>query len=124
MARHRLIMGAVAREAAFKEGELGYHEGLRREAAAAFEEIVDFARAAAFPAGEGDVRVKGAALGLEAILLADALDLRGEGSDGRLGLHAGPQGTAAALFEAAETGDVQLECVTADPCQRGREIVG
>ena len=43
----------------------------------------DLAAAAAFPAGERDVRVKGAAFGLEADRLASALDLGGERRDRR-----------------------------------------
>src|SRR5438270_8668489 len=103
--RDLLVMGAVPGEVAFEQGELGHFKRVRREAAVAFKKIMHRAAAPAFPAGEGDVRMKGAALGLEAILLADALDLGGEGGDRCLGMDACPQRTATALLEAADASD-------------------
>ena len=73
--RHLLVMGAVAGEAAFEEGEGIHLPRFGDQAALAVEEAGDLAGSAAFPAGEGDVRVKGAVLGLEADLLTGALDL-------------------------------------------------
>ena len=83
-------MRAVAGEVAFEQDELADLERVRGEAAGAVEEARDFVAAAALPAGERDMRVKGAALGLEAGRDARALDLGGEGGDGRPGLDAGP----------------------------------
>ena len=53
--------------------------------------------------------MEGAALGLEAGRLADALDLGGERGDGLLGLDAGPERAGVALLEAADAGDAKLE---------------
>ena len=85
IARHFLVMRAVAREAAFEQGEFGHVERLRREAARAFEKACDFARAAAFPAGERDVRVEGAALGFEADLLQRRSTFAASAATGALG---------------------------------------
>src|SRR5690242_5994491 len=95
-------MRAVAGEADFEEDEFVDVEWLRREAAAAVEEIGDFAAAAAFPARDRDVRKEGAALGFEADGQANALDLGGEGGDGRLRFDAAPERAAAALLEPAD----------------------
>ena len=83
-------MCAVSRQAAFEQDEAVDGERLRRQAAAALEEVVHFARAAAFPAGKGDVRVERAALGFEADRLAPALDLGGERGERRFRLNPGP----------------------------------
>ena len=84
-------MRAVARQAAFEQDELADLERLGDEAAAAGEEVGELARPAAFPAGQGDVRVEGAALGLQPDRLAGALDLGGEGGERLLRLDPGPQ---------------------------------
>src|SRR5437763_730345 len=88
--RDCLIMGAVAGEAAFEEGESSDLEGFGNQDAPAFEKTLHFARAAAFPASECDVRMVGAALGLEADRLADALDLGGKRAGRLFRLHACP----------------------------------
>jgi hypothetical protein len=85
-----LVVSAVTGQPAFEQDEGIDLEWLRREAAVAFEEGSSFPRPAAFPAGEGDVRVKGAALGLEAGRLAGALDPGGECGDRLPRLDPGP----------------------------------
>ena len=83
-------MRAVAGEAAFEEGEFVHAERFRREAAGALEEARDLAGAAAFPARERDVWMKGAALGLEANCDARPLDLGGKRSHRLPRLDSGP----------------------------------
>ena len=83
-------MRAVAGEVAFEQGEGVDLERVGDEGGVAIEEAGSLVRAAPFPAGEGDVRVERAALGLEADRLARPLDLCGERRDRRLGLDAGP----------------------------------
>ena len=83
-------MCAVAGEAAFEQNEGVDRERLGREPAGAGEEILDLACAAAFPAGERDVRMKGAALRLQPDLLARALDLGSERGNRCPGLHSRP----------------------------------
>src|SRR4051794_3605043 len=107
-------MRAVFRQAAFEEGETIDVPQLGNERAFAVEVIGELACAAAFPAGEGDVRVVGAALRLEADALADPLNLGGKGGERLLRFHAGPKRAAAALFEAADAFDAQQERIGAD----------
>jgi hypothetical protein len=71
-------MRAVAREVALEKNELGHAEWFGGKRSGALQEIRHFAAPAPLPAGERDVRMKGAALGLEGDLLAGTLDLRGE----------------------------------------------
>src|SRR5690348_16679176 len=102
-------MRAVAREAAFEKREGVDLEGFRKQAALPLEEIRNLARAAAFPAGEGDVRVEGAVLRLQADSQARALHLGCERGDGFLGLDAGPQRPGIALLEAADAAHADRE---------------
>src|SRR4029079_16744303 len=108
-ARDLFVMRTVAREAAFEQAEALDGERARGEAARAIEEGGDLAAAAAFPAGERNVRVEGAALGLEGNRLAQALDLGGEGDQRSLWLDAGPERAGVSWLEAAGSGDAQLE---------------
>src|SRR5260221_2152670 len=88
--RDLLVVGDVARQAAFEEGEGVDRERLGGEAGLALEEAGDLARAAALPAGQRDVRVKGAALGIETDGDASALNLGGECGERLLRLDASP----------------------------------
>src|SRR6476646_3376063 len=84
------IMGAVARQAAFEENEAVHLERSGAEAAPSVQEFDELARSPAFPAREGDVRVKGASFGVQTNRLANALDLGREGSEGLLRFDARP----------------------------------
>ena len=95
-------MSAVAGEAAFEEGEGVDREGFGSETSVAFEEPLDCWRRAAVPAGEGDVRVKGAMLGLEPGGDAGALDLGRERRHWLARLNRGPNRPAIALRELAD----------------------
>jgi hypothetical protein len=75
---------AVAREAAFEQGEPVDFERFGGKTAGAFEERGDLAAAPAFPPRQREVRVERAALGFEARRLAYALDLGGERNKRRL----------------------------------------
>ena len=100
-------MRAVAREAAFEQDEFGDLERLGTRPRVAFEEACTSRVAAAFPTGERDVGMVGAALGLEADRLADALDLGGERGEWLLGLDARPQRAGVALLETADAVDAR-----------------
>ena len=65
-------------------------ERFGRQASVPRKIILYLARPAAFPAGERDVWVEGATLGLEADRLAHALDFCGQSGDGFFGLDSGP----------------------------------
>ena len=99
-------MRTVARQVAFEKDEFVDEEGLRRETSSAFQVRVDFTTAAAFPASQRNMWMKGAAFGLEASRLACALDLGCKRGDWRFGFDAGPQRARTALLEAADAGDV------------------
>ena len=102
----------------------GHLERVGGEGAVAGDERLGEGGAAAVPAGDGDVRVEGAALGLEAGGDAGALDLGGERRDRCLGLDPGPHRAAVAAVEAADPGDAQRERRGADPAERCGDIVG
>src|SRR5436305_2015802 len=86
----RLVVRAVPGDAAFEEDEGVDLPRLAGKAPLALQEACELAGAAALPSRERDVRVKGAALGLEADVLADPLDLRRDGRDVGFGFNAGP----------------------------------
>jgi hypothetical protein len=83
-------MRAVSRELAFEQAEGVDRERLRGDGGVSLEEIRDFARAAAFPAGEGDMRVEGAAFGLQPDGESGARGLRGERGQRSPGVDPGP----------------------------------
>src|SRR5207244_1721112 len=96
-------------KSAFEQSEIADFKWFGGEAALAFEEVGDFACSAPFPARERDVRVERAAFRLEADGDARALDLRGEGGEGRLRFDPGPQRARVALLEAAHARDADSE---------------
>src|SRR5437868_10286091 len=116
-------MRAVAGEAAFEQAECVYRKRLGHQALRPLEEARELARAAAFPARQRDVRVKGAPFGLEPDGEAGALDLGGEGGDRRLGLDARPQCAGIALLEAADATDAELKGLGADAAERIRQVL-
>jgi hypothetical protein len=116
-------MRAVAREAAFEQDEVAHVERIRREAAHAFEESGDLVPAPALPSRKRDVRMKGAALRIQADGEAGALDLRRKRGNERPRLDTGPQSARAALLEPAGAGDAKLERRGADAGELGGEIV-
>ena len=91
VARNLFIVRSVAGEAAFEQDEGVHLPWFRDKAALAVQIARDLSRSPAFPAGEGDVGMIGAALGLEADGLSDALDLCGESGERLFGFDAGPQ---------------------------------
>ena len=109
VARYLLIMRAVAGEATLEQGEGVDGERAGGEGAVAVEEGGGFAGAAAFPAGQRDVRMIDAPLGLQAGGLADALDLGGERGDLFLWPPPRPTMRRLALVEAADALDAQFE---------------
>ena len=74
-------MRAMAAEAALERDKLIDHEGFGNEDATALEEVGDLAHPAAFPSGQSDVRVEGAALRLKADADAGPLNFGGERGD-------------------------------------------
>src|SRR5690242_13167755 len=102
-------MGAVARETTFEQDEFANGEWLGRKASLAFEERLQLARSAAFPACERDVRVEGSAFWREADRLAGPLDFGSERGERGLRLDARPKGPGIALLEMPEPGDAQLQ---------------
>src|SRR4249919_2353844 len=117
-------MRAVAREAAFEQGECVDREWRRAERAVAGDEVLGVARPAAFPARQRDVGMEGATLGLEADREADPLDFGGERGERRLGLDPGPQSARTALVEPADSLDPQLEARRTDAAERVGEVLG
>ena len=118
-------MRPVAREVAFEQGEFAHRERRRREVGVAPLEGCDGFGVAAVPAGQGDVRVEGAALGLDAGADAGAVDLaRRASATGVSRLHPGPQSAAVAPVEAADAADPKLERREAYLGQRSGDVVG
>ena len=78
------------------------------------KEILYLPGASTLPPGKSDVLVKSAAFGLETDLLAHALNLGGKQGNRRLRSNTRPEGTTAALLEAADAGDSELEAWSAD----------
>src|SRR3982751_3485980 len=117
-------MGAVAAEAAFEQSEAGDIERFGNEALAALEEVLGLAAAAAFPPGKRDVRMKGAALRLEADTLAHPLDLGGERGERLLGIEPGPQGASTERLEPADSLHPNRERTRAHPAERCGEVLG
>src|SRR4029453_11226372 len=85
-----LIMRAVPRELAFEQDEAVDGEGRGCKAAVSLDEDIRGPARPPFPARQGDVRMEGAPLGLEADRLADGLDLSGQWHKPRLRLHFRP----------------------------------
>ena len=96
----------------------------RSEGAVAVEEGLGSGGGGAPETRQGDVRVKGAALGLQAGGDAGALDLCGERGDRLLRIDRGPQGAAAAALENADAVDGQLKARMTDAIEGHGDVVG
>jgi hypothetical protein len=117
-------MRTVAREAAFEQNEPVDLERVRPKPLLSFKEVLHLERPMSLPPRQGDVRMEGPALRLQADLLTRSFDFRGDGSERRLGRDARPKRAAAPLLEPADSAQSDLESRSPNSAERVGEIVG